>query len=80
MKRIPAKSTNLKSVGYDLNISVLEVEFHDKRVYQYLRVPLIEYQNLMAAFSKGSYFAQRIKDNKKHGCRQIYPITRVLRQ
>lgn len=80
MKRIAVKSDDLKSVGYDLNSSVLEVEFHDKRVYQYSRVPLTEYQNLMSAFSKGSYFARYIKNNKDYGCCQVYPITRELRQ
>ena len=39
MKRVPVSSSNLASVGYDPELRVLEVEFHNHTVYQYRNVP-----------------------------------------
>ena len=69
MNRTPVRSSNIRSVGYDQEISVLEVEFHTGGVFQYSGVPETLYQGLMQATSKGSYFHDRIKD--RHPCRQV---------
>jgi hypothetical protein len=61
--RRPVESSLIRSVGYDLASSVLEVEFVEGgRVYEYYDVPLSIYSDLMAAESKGSYFNDYIRD------------------
>jgi len=61
MDRIPVKSSNIRSVGYDEDSSVLEIEFNSGMVYQYLNVPENEYEGLMNAASKGRYLNRNIK-------------------
>jgi len=39
MKRQAVESSNLASVGYDVENEILEVEFKHGRVYQYFDVP-----------------------------------------
>src|SRR4051812_41685403 len=60
--RRPVDSTLIRSVGYDLPGSVLEVELVDGHVYEYYDVALTIYSELMAAESPGSYFNDHIKD------------------
>ena len=63
MYRRPVDSSLIRSVGYDLASSVLEIEFAEHgRIYHYFDVPLSIYSELMAAESKGSYFNDHIKD------------------
>lgn len=62
MNRNYVSSSNLRLVGYDVDESVLEIEFHSGSVYQYFNVPPDKYESLMRASSKGSYFATYIKD------------------
>lgn len=62
MIRTPVSSSNLSSVGYEAATAVLEVEFTNGRVYQYLRVPAVHYYNVISAASPGSYFNTHIKD------------------
>lgn len=61
MDRISVRSSNIRSVGYDLASSTLEIEFNSGSVYQYLNVPADEYEGLMNASSKGRYFNSNIK-------------------
>lgn len=61
MERIPVSSSNLASVGYDMNGAVLEVEFNHGGVYQYSGVPSEIYQGLMNAGSHGTFFDQFVK-------------------
>jgi hypothetical protein len=60
--RRPVGSDVLRSVGYDLASSVLEIEFESHRLYHYFDVPLSVYSMLMAAESKGAYFNEHIRD------------------
>jgi len=62
MDRKPVKSTDLKSVGYDEDSRILEVEFNSGGIYKYTGVPQSIYSNLMGAASYGKYFHQFIKD------------------
>ena len=63
MYRRPVESSLIRSVGYDLPSSVLEIEFVEGgRVYEYLDVPLSVYSRLMAAESMGHYFNEYIRD------------------
>ena len=69
MMRVPVRSSNIKSIGYDEETKVLEVEFHDGSVYQYYSVPASVHQGLMAAASHGNYFHKHIRD--EYRCRQV---------
>lgn len=62
MERQPVSSSNLKSVGYDRDRRVLEIEFQNGRVYRYHDVPPEEYEELMKAPSLGRYFIANIRD------------------
>jgi len=61
MDRIPVSSTDLASVGYDVESSVLEVEFHKSGIYQYFGVAADVHDQLISASSKGRYFNEVIK-------------------
>ena len=61
MERISVDSSNLVSVGYDEESSILEVEFNNG-IYQYYDVPLDVYEDLMNSDSKGSYLFRNIKN------------------
>jgi len=61
MERQSVSSSDLASVGYDKNSQVLEIEFNNGAIYQYLNVPASIHAGLMAASSKGRYFNDHIK-------------------
>lgn len=61
MIRKPVTSSNLKSVGYDPESAMLEIEFQDGSVYQYRGVPQNVHQALMAAASLGSFLHKHIR-------------------
>jgi KTSC domain len=61
MERKSIVSSNLSSIGYDLPSSILEVEFKNGSIYQYLGVPENVYKKLMTAPSIGSYLNKHIK-------------------
>lgn len=69
MERTPVSSSNIQSIGYDSDSSILEVEFITGRVYQYSGVPDSEYEGLMNASSHGTYLNAHIKGN--------YPYTEI---
>jgi hypothetical protein len=62
MQRQQVESASLKSIGYDEGNDVLEVEFQNDGVYQYLGVPRTVYEGLLAAPSKGRYFSEFIRE------------------
>lgn len=55
MKRQIAKSSNLKSVGYDETTALLEVEFLHGGVYCYHQVPLEIFIGLINSESLGRF-------------------------
>lgn len=61
MERTAVSSTNILSIGYDGESQTLEIEFNNGSIYQYFDVPLIIYEDLMHAASKGQFFAMNIK-------------------
>jgi len=65
MERIPVDSSNLKSVGYDPEKQILEIEFRSNSIYAYFQVPQYFYDSLLQAPSKGKYHDAYIK----HGFR-----------
>jgi hypothetical protein len=62
MDRQYVSSSNIRSIGYDPDSATLEVEFTSGGIYQYFNVPDYRYERLMSAYSKGSYFADNIRD------------------
>lgn len=71
MKRTEVESSMIRSVGYDPDARVLEIEFNSDQVYQYFDVPSEEYEGLMQAESHGRYFLANIRD--------VYGYRRVSR-
>ena len=63
MDRISVKSSNIRSIGYDVDSSMLEIEFNSGSIYQYSGVPEHEYNGLLNASSKGRYLNTHIKDH-----------------
>ncbi|MHC8508992.1 MAG: KTSC domain-containing protein [Rhodospirillales bacterium] len=62
-------SSNLRSVGYDSQSQILEIEFNQSRIYQYYGVPEHLYEQLIQAPSKGRFFHVYI--------RHAFPYDRV---
>lgn len=60
MERVPVESRALRSIGYDAEQQVLEVEFRGGKVYQYLDVPPSLHEWLMRSQDKGSLFRHKI--------------------
>jgi hypothetical protein len=69
MTRTPVSSSNLRSVGYDAQSSLLQIEFQDGHVYHYISVSDGTFSALMRARSKGTYFNEYIKD--RYVCRRV---------
>lgn len=61
MRRERVASESLASVGYDDASEILEVEFHNGRVYQYLGVPPEVHDGLVHADLIGAYFNANIR-------------------
>ncbi len=56
------ESDVIHAIGYDPEISLLEIIFNDGRIYQYRNVPAQVYEGLKNAESKGRYFQENIRD------------------
>ena len=65
MERVAVQSKLAKSVGYDKDLAVLEVEFHNGGVYQYPGVTPEEAAEMLAAKSVGGHFLKAIKPKYK---------------
>lgn len=68
MEREKVSSSLVRSVGYDPDAQLLEVELTDGKIYQYQDVPEQTYQGLMEAASYGRYFNQHVRG---HSYRRI---------
>ncbi len=67
MKRKRVKSSAIRSVGYNEEENLLEVEILETgRTYQYKDVPLEEYISFMEAPSLGVYYNKVIKDKYEY--------------
>jgi hypothetical protein len=66
MERQRVASSNIRSVGYDPDAQVLEIEFQDGAVYQYSGVPSAVYAGLLSAGSAGRYSHAHIKGRYPH--------------
>jgi hypothetical protein len=61
MRRERVHSEALRSVGYDPDARILEIEFNSGTVYRYFDVPPSVHAGLMTAESKGEYYAMNIR-------------------
>ncbi|MGI0027463.1 MAG: KTSC domain-containing protein [Nitrosopumilaceae archaeon] len=67
MERIRIKSNNLRSVGYDESMRILEIEFDHGGIYQYFGVPKKIYDDLMKSESSyGQFHTRYIKNRYRH--------------
>lgn len=66
MDRKSVKSSTIRSIGYDLQLHILEIEFDSGGIYQYLDAPEHLYSTLMNAVSKGKFFERNIKNNYRY--------------
>jgi hypothetical protein len=69
MDRTPVESSSIRSAGYAVETSTLEVEYRNGTVYQYFAVPRKVFDSLLAAESKGAFVSGRIRGH--------YPYRRV---
>lgn len=69
MIRDAVASSNISSIGYDLDTETLEVEFTNGSVYQYFNVPVSLNEQLMMSPSKGQFLNLYIRNG--------YPYSRV---
>ena len=61
MRVAPVESTTLATVAYDEARELLQLEFCNRAIYQYLGVPAAVHEALLGAPSKGRYFNQAIR-------------------
>jgi hypothetical protein len=66
VRRERLESSSLRSVGYDPSARVLEVEFLNGGVYQYLDVKDDEFEEFQEADSKGRYLNTEIKPSHRY--------------
>ncbi|GGD17704.1 KTSC domain-containing protein [Flavobacterium orientale] len=71
MERKSVRSSNLVSIGYDVNNKILEIEFHNGGVYQYSNVSFDVYEELMDAKSHGTYFSANIRNNTNYKTKKL---------
>jgi hypothetical protein len=58
----PVESTTLRTIGYDPDRELLQLEFHNGATYQYFNVPAEIHKGLLQAASKGAYFNRFIRE------------------
>ena len=56
------QSEALRSVGYDVDMRTLEIEFVSGAIYRYFDVPDLLHIGLMAAGSQGEFYATFIRN------------------
>jgi hypothetical protein len=69
MNRVPVKSSNVKSIAYDAEKKLIEVEFHNGGVYQYHGITPEEHAALLHSpvdGSHGRHLHQLIKGRHAH--------------
>jgi len=63
MNRIPVESANIKSIGHDPALNVMEVEFQNGSLYAYANVGPESYRKIMSHSSIGSAFYYHVRAN-----------------
>lgn len=55
-------SSSLACVAYDVERKILQIEFRDRSVYQYIEVPEKIHHEILRVGSKGAYFNKHIRN------------------
>lgn len=66
MQRTTVSSSNIRSIGYNLQSAILEVEFASGDVYQYFDVPEHLYRQFLSASSQGQFLNDYIRYNYRY--------------
>jgi len=66
MNRKTVASSNIRSIGYNVEKQVLELEFSNGQVYHYKEVGPVEIVQFIFAESLGNYFAKNIKSKYQY--------------
>jgi hypothetical protein len=61
MRRLDVTSNAIRSIAYDQETKVMEVEFHNGRRSQYEKIPLGLYRDFMMADSYGGFLHTKIR-------------------
>lgn len=61
MTRERVSSTSIRSIGYDPDNKILEIELRHGGVYQYFQVPADAHRSLVGATSIGGHYTKFIK-------------------
>lgn len=61
IKRQPAISSALASIGYSKRLHALEIEFRNGAIYRYLEVSPGIYRDLLASESKARFYDENIR-------------------
>ncbi|MDD2627442.1 MAG: KTSC domain-containing protein [Clostridia bacterium] len=69
MKRISISSDFILSIGYDKSNNLLEIEFIDETIYQYLCISEKLYTSLLNSRSKKKFYEKKIKE--KYMCLKL---------
>ncbi len=64
--------SNLRSIRYNAETRILEVEFHAGGLYEYYGVPPTVYEAMLAAASRDGYFERHIRYRFRH--RHVFKI------
>jgi KTSC domain len=59
---IAVASSSWATLAYDEQCGILQVEFLDRTLYQYIAVPRKTYEELCRAESKGAHFNRHIRN------------------
>ena len=62
MERTFVESSMMKSIGYDSNNSILEIEFNSGAIWQYYDFPESLWYEFNSTDSKGKFFHREIKN------------------
>lgn len=66
MYRTAVSSSNIRSIGYDKSIAILEVEFLSGDIYQYFNVPEFLYNQFLHSGSHGQFLNDHIRYNYRY--------------
>jgi len=62
MERQYVESSMIRSIGYDIENSILEIEFNSGAIWQYYDFPQSLWYEFENSESKGQFFHREIKD------------------
>ena len=66
MRWIAVESSVLRAAAYTEDQARLYLQFHSGEVYRYFEFPLWQYQEFLAADSKGRYFGSQIRGHFRY--------------